>query len=122
MWVVSSSEEYDKWFFSLDEQSKEAVLTRVYLLQEFGPALGRPYADTLKGTGNYKNIKELRCQSLEHVLRVAFYFDPVWNVFLLIGGDKKGKNEDKFYKDLISKAEEIIKEHEKELTNHEERN
>ena len=120
--MVSSSEEYDKWFFSLDEQSKEAVLTRVYLLQEFGPALGRPYADTLKGTVNYKNIKELRCQSLEHVLRVAFYFDPVRNVFLLIGGDKKGKNEDKFYKDLISKAEEIIKEHEKELTNHEERN
>ena len=55
-------------------------------------------------------------------MRVAFYFDPVRNVFLLIGGDKKGKNEDKFYKDLISKAEEIIKEHEKELTNHEERN
>ena len=40
----------------------------------------------------------------------------------MIGGDKKGKNEDKFYRDLISKAEAIIKQHEKELGENEERN
>ena len=32
----------------LDEPSKEAVYQRVLLLQEFGPNLPRPYADTLK--------------------------------------------------------------------------
>ena len=120
--MVSSSSEYDEWFSSLDEQSKEAVLVKVYLLQEFGPTLGRPFVDTLKGTENRRNIKELRCQSSDHVLRIAFYFDPERSAFLLIGGDKKGKNEDRFYRDLISKAEAIIKQHEKELGENEERN
>ena len=122
MWLVSSSSEYDEWFSSLDEQSKEAVLVKVYLLQEFGPQLGRSYVDTLKGTENKRNLKELRCQSPEHVLRIAFYFDPKRNAFLLIGGDKKGKNEDRFYRDLICKAETIIEQHEKEQEKDEERN
>ena len=114
VWVVSSSSEFDEWFSSLDEQGKEAVLSRVYLLQEFGPDLGRPYVDTLKGSKGHKNIKELRCQSQEHVLRVAFYFDPDRKAFLLIGGDKKGTSGDKFYKELLRKAEAIIERHEKE--------
>jgi hypothetical protein len=113
-WAVSSSLEFDEWFSSLDEQGKEAVLSRVYLLQEFGPDLGRPYVDTLKGSKVHKNIKELRCQSQEHVLRVAFYFDPDRRAFLLIGGDKKGISGDKFYKELLRKAEAIIEGHEKE--------
>ena len=29
MWNVDSSDEYDVWFLSLDEESKEAVLQRV---------------------------------------------------------------------------------------------
>ena len=114
-WSVSSSSEYDEWFCSLDEQSKESVLGRVYLLREFGPGLGRPYVDTLKGSRMHKNIKELRCQSQEHVFRVAFYFDPQRSAFLLIGGDKKGVNGEKFYTELIRKADAIIERHEKEL-------
>ena len=60
MWLVSSSSEYDEWFSSLDEQSKEAVLVKVYLLQEFGPQLGRPYVDTLKGTENKRNRRKMK--------------------------------------------------------------
>ena len=32
-------------------------------------------------------------------------------------GDKKGKDQDKFYKDLIAESEEIVEKHEKELKN-----
>lgn len=39
MWNVESSDEYDTWFLSLDEKSKEAVLQRVLLLQQYGPNL-----------------------------------------------------------------------------------
>lgn len=49
MWEIDYSEEYQSWFVNLDEAGKEAVFQRVLLLQEFGPNLGRPYADTLKG-------------------------------------------------------------------------
>ena len=37
MWNVDSSDEYDVWFLSLDEESKEAVLQRVLLLRQYGP-------------------------------------------------------------------------------------
>ncbi len=117
MWEVDSSDEFDSWFLSLDEESKEAILERVLLLKEFGPNLPRPYADVLHGSKKYKNLKELRNQTQKHLLRVSYYFDSVRNAFLLTGGDKKGKNQDKFYKDLIAESEIIIEKHEKELEN-----
>ena len=39
---------------------------------------------------------------------------PDRRAFLLIGGDKKGISGDKFYKELLRKAEAIIEGHEKE--------
>ena len=117
MWNVDSSEEYDAWFKTLDEDSKEAVLQRVLLLREYGPNLSRPYADVLHGSKKVKNLKELRNQTQQHLLRVSYYFDSTRNAFLLTGGDKKGKDQDKFYKDLIAESEVIVEKHEKELEN-----
>lgn len=64
-----------------------------------------------------KNQKELRNQAEKHILRISYYFDSERNAFLLLGGDKKGKNQEKFYKNLISESETIIEKHEKELAN-----
>ena len=55
------------------------------------------------------NLKELRAQTENHVLRVAFIFDKERKAVLLIGGDKKGKDEKRFYRNLIKQAEEIYK-------------
>ena len=117
MWNVDSSEEYDAWFKTLDEKSQIAVLSRVLLLRQYGPQLPRPYADSLKGSKKYKNLKELRNQTEQHVLRVSYYFDSERNGFLLTGGDKKGKDQDKFYKDLIAESEVIIERHERRCEN-----
>ena len=115
MWNVDSSDEYDAWFLTLDEKCKEAVLQRVLLLQQYGPNLSRPYADVLHGSKKLSNLKELRNQTQKHLLRVAY--DSARNAFLLTGGDKKGKDRDKFYKDLIAESEVIVERHEKELEN-----
>ncbi len=92
MWNVDSSDEYDAWFLSLDEESKEAVLQRVILLCQYSSNLPRPYADTLHGSKKYTNLKELRNQTQQHVLRVAYCFDTERKAFLLTGGDEKGKD------------------------------
>ena len=86
MWNVDSSDEYDAWFLTLDEESKEAVLQRVLLLRQYGPQLPRPYSDTLHGSKKYMNLKELRNHTQQHVLRVAYYFDTERKAFLLTGG------------------------------------
>ena len=68
------------------------------------PELGRPHADTLNGS-RIKNLKELRARTPTQVLRVLYYFDDERQAHLLVGGNKKGKNEKSFYKKLIQSAE-----------------
>lgn len=107
MWAVNATDEYLEWFEKQMAESKEALLAKVLLLEEFGPQLGRPHADTLKGS-RIKNLKELRARTTTHVFRVLYYFDDERHALLLVGGDKKGKNEKHFYKKLIQSAEILI--------------
>ena len=106
-WEIITSENYNAWFAEQTDDSKAAIFAKVYLLREYGPHLGRPHADTLKGSKKLSNVKELRPHTEDHVFRIAYIFDPERKGVLLIGGDKKGKNERRFYKDLIKEAEQI---------------
>ena len=105
-WQVETSDEYDTWFLEQAENGQASIRMKVELLAEYGPHLPRPHADTLKGS-NLSNLKELRAQTENNVFRVAFIFDEERKAILLIGGDKKGKNEKRFYRNLIKQAEEI---------------
>ncbi|MEO1190479.1 MAG: type II toxin-antitoxin system RelE/ParE family toxin [Pseudomonadota bacterium] len=87
-----------------------AVLARATLLEAYGPNLGRPYTDTLKGS-RMPNMKELRLDADDGVWRVAFAFDPQRQAILLCAGDKSGVEPARFYKRLISLAEERFGEH-----------
>ncbi|MGH6802765.1 MAG: type II toxin-antitoxin system RelE/ParE family toxin [Methyloceanibacter sp.] len=86
------------------------MLAHARLLEEFGPKLGRPHADTLNGSA-HANMKELRFEAGDGVWRVAFAFDPKRQAILLICGDKSGGNERRFYRQLIRKADERFNNH-----------
>ncbi|UTC79115.1 hypothetical protein E4O04_09355 [Treponema sp. OMZ 799] len=101
------TEEYEEWYKSLDKDSMSELYYLTELLRLNGPELSRPYADIIHGSKKIKNLKELRGRTSETVLRVSFFFDRERKAILLIGGDKKGVNEKKFYKDLIKRSEEI---------------
>jgi hypothetical protein len=109
-WEVETTDEYDAWFMEQGEDGQESIRMKVELLTEYGPHLPRPYADTLKGS-KLSNLKELRTQTTDHVFRVAFLFDEERKAVLLIGGDKKGKNEKWFYRNLIKQAEKIYQQY-----------
>jgi hypothetical protein len=111
-WEVNTTDEYDAWFLEQGEDDQASIRMKVELLTKYGPNLPRPYADTLKGS-KLNNLKELRTQTTEHVFRVAFLFDEERKAVLLIGGDKKGKNEERFYKNLIKQAEKIYQQYRK---------
>lgn len=51
-------------------------------------------------------MKELRASTADQVLRVAFAFDPTRSAILLVGGNKSGTSQARFYKQLIAKADE----------------
>ena len=80
----------------------------VRLLQEHGPQLRRPYADTLEGT-NRNNLKELRVQHRGEPYRILFAFDPKREALLLIGGSKAGDK--RWYKRMIPAAEATFERH-----------
>jgi hypothetical protein len=84
----------------------KSILVKVHLLSELGPELSRPHADTLHGSKT-RNMKELRARTPEHIYRIAYYFNHKRQGILLNGGDKKGKDEKLFYRDLIKKAESL---------------
>ena len=107
-WEIEATDEYDTWFLEQSNDSQASIRMKVELLREYGPHLPRPHADTLKGS-KLNNLKELRTQTEKHVFRVAFIFDEKRKAILLIGGDKKGKDEKRFYRNLIKQVEEIYK-------------
>ncbi len=103
-WRVVLVDEFDAEFEKLPSEVQDSLLAHAKLLGEFGPGLGRPYVDTLKGS-SYANMKELRFNAEDGVWRVAFAFDPARNAALLLAGSKSGVSERRFYRQLIAKAD-----------------
>ena len=110
MWEVITTDVFVKWFRQQSPALKEDVLAILKILREEGPQLGRPFADTVKGS-NYPNMKELRIQHQGNPVRVFYAFDPKRNGIVLCAGDKIGLNEKQFYKDMIKIADEVFSTH-----------
>jgi len=104
-WTVLFCEEFQSEFLALPEELQDELLAHALLLQEFGPGLGRPTVDTLKGS-RYSNMKELRFNWHHGVWRVAFAFDPQRQAVLLAAGNKKSAQQQRFYRQLIETADE----------------
>ncbi len=109
-WVVLLHDAFDAELNDLPQAVQDEVLALMGLLKQFGPALGRARVDTLKGS-RHANMKELRFDAADGVWRVAFAFDPKRQAILLVGGDKSGGGEKRFYRQLIKKADARFDEH-----------
>ena len=109
-WTVRLAVEFVIELRELRGPVQTELLAHARLLAQFGPQLGRPRADTLKGS-RYSNMKELRFGADGGVWRVAFAFDPQREAVLLAMGNKAGTNEARFYRDLIHRADRRFANH-----------
>jgi hypothetical protein len=109
-WVVEFGDDFEHEFDALPEAVQDELTAQAQLLETFGPMLGRPRVDTLKGS-RYANMKELRFDAADGVWRVAFAFDPQRKAILLVAGDKSGISQHKFYNKLIDLADERFTAH-----------
>ena len=103
MWTIETTNTFDEWFDILDDIDRINVLASMIVLQERGPMLSRPYADTVKGSC-HSNMKELRVQSKGDPIRAFFAFDPKRKGVLLCAGNKTG-NDKRFYDEMIPIAD-----------------
>jgi len=109
-WEVIFHGDFDDELALFAEDLQDEVLAHAKLLAQFGPNLGRPAVDTLKGSG-HANMKELRFDWNGEVWRVAFAFDPKRQAILLVGGDKGSADQRRFYKRLIAIADARYNDH-----------
>jgi hypothetical protein len=56
-------------------------------------------------------MKELRFDAADGVWRVPFAFNPQRRAILLVCGDKSGRSEKRFYRQLIRKANDRFDDH-----------
>lgn len=116
-WAVQFHDDFEAEFRSFDPEVQDNLLAAAKALQIAGPKAGRPHVDTLAGS-RHRNMKELRFEAHdgnEH-WRAAFAFDPLRNAIILVAGAKKGKSQKRFYRQLISVADDRFDSHLKALT------
>jgi hypothetical protein len=103
-WAVLLNSDFAEEARGFPSDARIGLASMIEVLQAFGPHLRRPHCDTLKGS-RYPNMKELRFDAASGVWRVAFAFDPGRRAILLVGGDKSGVDQVRFYRSLIRTAD-----------------
>ena len=74
-WIVDLHPLFAAEFRAFSEGVQNELLAKIELLEEYGPHLSRPQADTLNNS-KHNNMKELRFRADGGVWRAAFAFDP----------------------------------------------
>lgn len=103
-WKVLVQQEFLREIERLPEPLQDEIFAHALVLERFGPSLGRPWVDTLKGS-RHPGMKELRFGWQRQSWRVAFAFDPERRAILLAGGGKRGADQARFYRRLIVLAD-----------------
>src|SRR3546814_17692476 len=114
-WEVRLHDAFEAEFAVLEPDVQTELLAVAKLLSDYGPLLGRPYVDTLNGS-KHANMKEMRFSAADGEWRTAFAFDPERRAILLVAGDKSGGSQQRFYKQLITKADSRFSEPQEKLT------
>src|SRR6266498_1571925 len=99
-WEVEYTNEFFDWWNSLLSRDQDAVLAAVELLEQSGPALGRPLVDSIRSSRHH-DMKELRPPRTG--IRILFAFDPRRTAILLLGGNKAGRWRE-WYREAIPHA------------------
>ena|SRR5579863_3374055 len=100
---VVATDEFAKWYRSLDDGDARAVARGIDRLEMLGTSLPFPYSSAIEGS-RYA-LRELRIQSRGRPLRTLYIFDLRRDAVLLVGGDKTG--DDRFYERMVPRAERI---------------
>lgn len=111
-WTVHFHEDFLPEFRSFDPDVRLELAAAAKAVELAGPKTGRPHVDTLKGS-KHDNMKELRFKANNgsEIWRAAFAFDPDRKAYMLVAGDKQGKDAAEFYKALIKVADKRFDAH-----------
>ncbi len=104
-WKIISTEEFDDWIESLEEDDQDHIVAALEVLERGGPGVRRPLVGAIENS-RHANMRELR----PGFLRILFAFDPNRDAILLIGGDKRNKW-NAWYDEYIPIADDLLDAH-----------
>lgn len=107
-WEVEFTDEFGRWWDTLDEPVHVSIDAVVRLLEVRGPQLPFPYSSAINGS-RHGHMRELRIQHRGEPYRILYAFDPRRTAILLIGGNKAG--DDRWYEKTVPVADELYDEH-----------
>ncbi|NBX04162.1 MAG: type II toxin-antitoxin system RelE/ParE family toxin [Alphaproteobacteria bacterium] len=111
-WRVLLDENFEAWLGEQKPSLQNEILAHAQLLAAYGPMLGRPRVDSIKGS-KFPNMKELRIQWKGEPWRILFAFDTKRRSVLLVGGNKQGDK--RWYDKNIPIADTRFAQHLKEM-------
>ncbi len=110
-WGVEYTDEFEDWWNELTIDEQDSVESCIPFLNRYGPSLGRPLVDTVRGSC-HPHMKELRPPATN--IRILFAFDPRRIAILLIGGDKTNRWQE-WYDETIPIADALYDDYLEEL-------
>ena len=104
-WVSHSPQGLEEDVDALHEAVRTKLSQYTMMAERFGRTLPKPYMRYLHGS-KHGEMWEFRFDAARGVWRVAIKFDDAnRRVVLLAVGNKRGKNQRRFYRDLIAEAD-----------------
>ncbi len=113
-WTVLYDDDFIEWLEQQQIDLQDVILGKARSLGKTGPLTGRPLVGTIRGS-KYFNLKELIVQHRGIPWRVFFAFDPNQDAVILVGDNKKGQDEKRWYRKIIKEAEQRYEKHLKEI-------
>ncbi len=101
-WTLVYVPEFVEWLENQQPELRKDIIRLLEILSQAGPILGRPKADTIKGS-KFSNLKELRLNHRGMPIRILFIFDAERNGVVLLGGNKL--NDKRWYERNVPIAE-----------------
>ena len=110
---IEFTDEFERWWETLDAETQNSIAVKVRLLEEKGTNLGSPHSSGIKSS-RHRRMRELRVQHQGQPYRILYAFDPRRVAVLLLGGNKTGN--DRWYKKNVPTADRLYDKLLEELT------
>ena len=107
---VVRTREFSAWTRTLDGEKRARVQGAIAHVSRGGPTQGRPHVDVIHGSKLHK-LKEAR---VDRSVRLLFAFDSRGDAVMLLGGDKAGKW-NRWYPKQIERAERLYAAHDRNI-------
>lgn len=106
--MVNTSDEFDLWFSSVEDEVRRRLAPKIDRLVLHGPQLGFPESSSITQS-RHGGMRELRVQIQGRPYRILYAFDPAREALLILAGDKGGN--EAWYKTHIPLADAIFDRH-----------